>query len=60
MNEAGAAGFLTPFDARNAETESKRAKTILNLRAIPWARVVVDALLIAGLVLASSSLLSVR
>jgi len=33
---------------------------ILRLKAIPWARVMVDALIVAGLLLASSSLLSVR
>jgi len=33
---------------------------IRRLKAIPWIRIIVDALLVAGFVLASSSFLTVR
>jgi hypothetical protein len=34
--------------------ETKNRAAILRLKAIPWARVIVDALLLAGMVLVSS------
>ena len=33
---------------------------MLRLKTVPWTRVIVDALLVLGIVLASSSFLSVR
>jgi len=33
---------------------------ILRLKTIPWTRVIIDTLLVAGMLLASSSFLSVR
>lgn len=58
MNHANAAGCMAAGDAPDAGLE-KKAMT-LRWKSIPWARIVVDALLVAGILLASSSLLTVR
>lgn len=60
MNNGSTAGFLTPYDAHGADSGMKGRKMILQLKALPWVRIIVDALLVAGIVLASSSFLSVR
>jgi len=40
-----------------AKTEEKVHHMILRLKTLPWARIVVDALLLAGMLTASSRLL---
>ena len=60
MTDGGIAGCVAASDAPEAEIERKSRKTILRLKAIPWRRVIVDTLLLAGIVLASSSFLAVR
>jgi hypothetical protein len=60
MSGGSAAECAVTYDAPDVELERKGRKTILRLKAIPWARVIVDTLLVAGIVLASSSFLSVR
>ena len=50
------------YDAQGIQMERKRRRTILglNFKAIPWVRIIVDTLLVAGMLLASSNFLSVR
>jgi hypothetical protein len=48
------------YDARDAGVERKDRKMSLRLKTVPWVRVIVDTLLIAGILLASSSFLSLR
>lgn len=60
MSAGRAAECMVTYDAPDVEMERKGRKMILRLKAISWVRVIVDTLLIAGIVLASSSLLSVR
>jgi hypothetical protein len=60
MRGGSAAECVVAYDAPDIEMERKGRKTTLRLRAIPWARIIVDTLLVAGILLASSSFLSVR
>jgi len=60
MRDGSAAVCVVVYDAPDVEIETKGRKMILRLRAIPWARIIVDTLLVAGMLLASSSFLSVR
>ncbi|HXM43088.1 MAG TPA: hypothetical protein VN924_17760 [Bryobacteraceae bacterium] len=61
MTDGSTAGCVVRYDASDVEIEETGGKTmILRLKAIPWARVIVDALLVGGMLLASSSFLSVR
>jgi hypothetical protein len=60
MHDGSAAGFAVSYEAPDVEMETKGRRTILWLKAIPWARVIVDAFLVAGIVLASSNFLSVK
>jgi len=60
MSDGSAAECMVTYHAPDVEMKRMGRKTILRLKAIPWVRVIVDTLLIAGIVLASSSLLSVR
>ena len=62
MRDGSAAECVGTYDAPDVGVEGEGGNIILrlNLRAIPWARVVVDTLLVAGILLASSSFLSVR
>lgn len=46
--------------APDVELHTADVKMNLRLKTIPWARIIVDTLLVAALVLASSSFLSVR
>jgi len=55
-----AAGCVVTYDASAIEIERKGRKMVLHLKAIPWMRILVDTLLIAGILLASSSFLSVK
>lgn len=56
MSDGSAAEFPVAYDAPPvAET-----KLFLRVKSMPWVRIVLDALLVAGLLLASSSLLVQR
>jgi len=59
MSNGSAAGCVVAYDAPDIAIERKGRKTML-LKAIPWTRIIVDALLVASILLASSSFLSVR
>jgi len=48
------------YDAPDIEMERKSGKAMLLLKAIPWTHVLIDTLLVAGILLASSSFLTVR
>jgi len=56
----GTAQCADTYDAPNVEMQSKGSKAILRWKTIPWVRVVVDTLLVASILLASASFLSVR
>ena len=62
MPDGSLAECAVTYDAQGVEIERKGRKTVLgiNFKAIPWIRVIVDALLVAGMLLASSNFLSVR
>lgn len=60
MTNGSAAECAVTYDAPEAGIENKGGKTMLRLRALPWTRILVDTLLVAGILLASSSFLSVR
>ena len=62
MRNGSAAGCVIAYGAPDAGMETKGNKVTLrlNLKAIPWVRIIVDTLLVAGIVLASSSFLTVR
>jgi hypothetical protein len=47
-------------DAPHPGTERKPGRRVLRWKALPWKRIVVDTLLVAAILLASSSLLTVR
>ena len=60
MRDGSTAGCVARYDAPDIEMERKIGKAMLLLKALPWTRIIVDTLLIAGILLASSSFLSVR
>jgi hypothetical protein len=60
MREGSAAECVAAYDAPDIEMDAKGSKTLLLFKTLPWKRIVVDVLLVAGILLASSSLLSVR
>jgi len=60
MSNGSAAQYVALYSAANSGMERSGRKMVLRLKMIPWLRVVVDALLVAGILLASSSLLTVR
>lgn len=60
MLDGNAAECVGACDAPGSEIEGDGRTAMLRWKAIPWARVIVDALLVAGILLASSSLLSVK
>jgi|HubBroStandDraft_1064217.scaffolds.fasta_scaffold04301_2 hypothetical protein len=59
MSDGSAVECVDVYDAPDVEMERK-GKTTLRWKEIPWMRVVVDTLLVAAMLLASSSFLSVR
>jgi hypothetical protein len=59
MRNGSAAGCVAAYGVPDIAIERKSRKTML-LKAIPWTRIIVDALLVASILLASSSFLSVR
>ena len=56
----GSAAECVPNYASGAEMDTKLKHLTVRLKSIPWARVVVDTLLVVSVLLASSSLLTVR
>ena len=60
MRNGSAAEFVAVYNSPEIKMEGKGAKAILLLKRLPWTRIIVDMLLIVGILLASSSLLSVR
>jgi hypothetical protein len=60
MHDGNAAGYVTACGAPAVEMEGTGRKIMLRLKTISWVRVIVDAILVAGILFASSSLLSVR
>jgi hypothetical protein len=60
MRSAITAECAITCDAPHAGMERKGSKMVLHWKSIPWARIVVDALLVLAILLASSSLLTVR
>jgi hypothetical protein len=60
MSNGSAAECLVAYDSPNVEIEERERGLILRLKSIPWTRVAVDTLLVAAILLASSSFLTVR
>jgi len=60
MSDGSAAQYVVAYDPTDAGMERKGRKMVLRWEAIPWARIVVDTLLVAGILLASANFLSVR
>ena len=60
MSDGNLAECAAPCHAPALSMEAKHRNVMLRLQSVPWLRVIVDALLVAGLLLASSNLLSVR
>jgi hypothetical protein len=60
MRDGSTAECVVGYVAPEIEMERKSGKAMLLLKAIPWRRIIVDTLLVAGMLLASSSFLTVR
>jgi len=60
MSNGSVAECVAPCDAPAVEMEMTSSGMLPRWRAIPWQRVAIDALLVLAIVLASSSLLTVR
>jgi hypothetical protein len=60
MIDGNAAECVVTYQAPEAEMEVIESNPVLRMRSIPWTTVILDALLAAGLLLASSSLLTLR
>lgn len=60
MREGSSAECVAVYGAPDIRMEGKAKKMILRFKNVPWTRVIVDTLLVAGILLASSSLLTVR
>jgi hypothetical protein len=56
MQNGSTAACVAQYHAPDVEDN----KTGRRLQSIPWVRIIVDTLLVAGILLASSSFLSVR
>lgn len=52
------AGYAVSYRTPSLAVESTRRTVVLRLKAIPWTRVIVDAILLAGMLLTSSRLLA--
>lgn len=50
------AGYAVSYRTPSLAVGSTRRTVVLRLKAIPWARVIVDAILLAGMLLTSSRL----
>ena len=53
---SSAAGYAMSMDAAASEVETKKDRTVSLLKAIPWTRVLVDGMLLAAMLVASSKL----
>ena len=60
MSEGSAAEYAGTYPTADAGTERNDGNMTLRWKAIPWTRVVIDTLLVAAILLASSSFLTVR
>ena len=60
MSNGSTAEYVALYSGARSGIERSGGKMVLRLKMIPWLRVIVDALLVAGILLASSSLLTVR
>lgn len=60
MIDRNAAECVVTYQASEAEMEGIESNTVLRIRSMPWTTIILDALLAAGLLLASSSLLTMR
>jgi|HubBroStandDraft_4_1064222.scaffolds.fasta_scaffold96144_1 hypothetical protein len=60
MHDASAADCAVICGASDVETQRKSSDRVLRWKSIPWTRVIVDTLLVAAILLASSSFLTVR
>ena len=60
MTDPSAAECVTSYRAWDFERNGKGRNTTLRLKSLPWGRIVVDAILLLSLLLASSSYLTVR
>jgi hypothetical protein len=60
MRDGSTAECAVAYGRPDIEMERKSGKAMLFLKAIPWTRIIVDTLLVAGMLLASSSFLTVR
>ena len=60
MHDTSTAGCVAEYDAPDIEVETKSSKIMSLVKAIPWTRIVVDALLVLAILLLSSNFLSVR
>jgi hypothetical protein len=60
MNNASTAGCVGAYDGPNVGVDAKDGKPVFSLKSIPWMRILVDAVLVAAILLISSSFLSVR
>lgn len=60
MSNGNAAECVATYDAQNVDIEEKGRDLVLLLKSAPWTRILVDTLLVAAILLASSSFLTVR
>ena len=60
MSEGSTAEYAVTYGVPDAEMDRKRGNTAMRRKAIPWTRIVVDTLLVASILLASASFLTVR
>jgi len=60
MSDTNAVECAVAMEAPRVEIDGLSGRLIPRVKTIPWKRVLVDALLIAAIVLASSSFLTVR
>ena len=60
MHETTTAGCVAAYDAPEIQIEPKANKILVLVKRVPWVRIVVDALLVAAILLVSSNFLSVR
>jgi hypothetical protein len=60
MRNDGTAECMVTYHTPALEAEREGRQMVLRLKAIPWARVIVDTLLVAGILLLSANFLTVR
>lgn len=57
MSQGSAAGCVAASSAPRIEIEGKARTMVRRVQSAPWLRVIVDAVLVAAILLASSSIL---